>query len=300
MARGSRRNDASAAPSGTAERKGGRGFVRVLPALALLVGLLVGIGLLAYPTFSAWYNGQHATTVVAGYEEADSSLTEETRQQMLASAVSYNEALNQQTTSYVLNDEELATYESQLDVTGTGIMGYLSIRRIGVQLPIYHGTDDGVLQIGIGHLAGSSLPVGGASTHSVLMGHRGLPSSELLTDLDQLQIGDNFSLKVLGSELWYEVDQILIVLPDELSALEVVEGQDLCTLVTCTPYGINSHRLLVRGHRVDAPDLGTALTSDAVRISPRVIVLVAAAAAAVIGLVALIVYVLRTRKGAGV
>lgn len=184
-----------------------------------------------------------------------------------------------------LTDEERAKYEKTLDVTGTGIMGYVEIPKISVSLPIYHGTDATVLQIAIGHIPGSSLPVGGQGTHCVISGHRGLPSARLFTDIDQLREGDLFMLNVLGKTLTYQVDQIRVVLPDELDDLAIDDGQDYCTLVTCTPYGVNTHRLLVRGHRV--PNQGAAVADgDMVQVSPAI---VAAAITAVVLAVALLV-----------
>ena len=175
---------------------------------------------------------------------------------------------------WVLSDAQRAEYEKQLAVDNTGIMGYVDIPSISCTLPIYHGIDDEVLQIAIGHIEGSSLPVGGLNTHTVISGHRGLPSAKLFTNIDQLTEGDLFSLHVLGRTLTYEVDQILIVLPHETKALEVAMGEDYCTLVTCTPYGVNTHRLLVRGHRVDAfEDLSGRIVSDAVLIEPEVVAL---------------------------
>lgn len=219
--------------------------------------LLLGLGIMLYPTFSDWWNQQHQTRAIAGYVEAAKDLSAEKKKEMLAEAKKYNEELSKKQLSFNLTDEEKEEYEKILDVTGTGIMGYVNIPKIKVSLPIYHGTDEATLQIAIGHVAGTSLPVGGPGTHCVISGHTGLPSAKLFTDIDQLEVGDHFTLEVLDQTLTYEVDQINVVLPDELEDLEIEEGKDLCTLVTCTPYGINTHRLLVRGHRVanDAPEV---------------------------------------------
>lgn len=176
-------------------------------------------------------------------------LDDSQNKEMLKAARKYNKSLLKKSDHWKLSKKGKKKYESLLDVSGTGIMGYIEVPKIDCSLPIYHGTDEGALQIAIGHLEGSSLPVGGKSTHCVLSGHRGLPSARLFTDLDQMEEGDVFVLNVLGRKLAYEVDQIKVVLPDEMSDLEIVQGKDLCTLVTCTPYGINTHRLLVRGHR---------------------------------------------------
>jgi sortase A len=216
-------------------------------------------------------NKLHASRAVAVYNGAVEDLNAEELAQLRESAEAYNAQLADNHTSFNLTDEQEAEYKSQLSLSNTSVMATLEISELGVSLPIYHGTEDTVLQVGIGHLAGSSLPVGGASTHTVLMGHRGLPSARLLTDLDKMRVGDTFCVTTLGEKLWYEVDQILIVEPNDTSALGIVEGEDLCTLVTCTPYGVNSHRLLVRGHRVDDPNSGTMLTADAYTIDPVIV-----------------------------
>ena len=213
--------------------------------------LITGAGLLAYPTFSDWWNRTLAAAEIRSYIETIDIMDDSSQEQMRAEAEAYNDSLREAGGgNFTLTEEEYAVYESVLDVTGTGIMSYLEIPAIDVYLPIYHGTQENVLQAAVGHLEGSSLPVGGAGTHAVLAGHTGLPGARLLTDLDQLEIGDIFRLYTLGTTLTYEVDQILVVLPDEVGELAIREGEDLVTLVTCTPYGINSHRLLVRGHRI--------------------------------------------------
>ena len=182
----------------------------------------------------------------------------------------YNQTLAERGTSFVLSDAQKAAYEKQLDVSGVGIMGYIEIPQLGVSLPIYHGTEESVLQVAVGHMEWSSLPVGGTSSHCVLSGHRGLPSAKLFTDLDKLQEGDIFMLRVLDEVLTYEVDQIRIVEPSQVSDLQIVEGKDLCTLVTCTPYGVNTQRLLVRGHRVKNIQQSN-VTSDALQIEPLIV-----------------------------
>lgn len=244
----------------------------------LSVALVVGIGMMLYPSVSDWWNGMHQTQAIASYEQAVQDNGAQKNQELWDEAVAYNQTLGQGLGRFSLSEEEQAAYDSVLDVTGTGIMGYVEIPKIGVKLPIYHGIDQAVLQIAVGHIPGSSLPVGGVGTHCVISGHRGLPSARLFTDIDQLQEGDIFELKVLGRTLVYQVDQIRIVLPDELDDLEIDPTRDLCTLVTCTPYGVNTHRLLVRGHRIDASTL-TTLDGNATRIDP---VLVAAILAAVV------------------
>lgn len=210
---------------------------------------LAGLGFLLYPTVSNLWNRAHQSRAIATYTKQVEKLDDSQNKEMLKAARKYNKSLLKKSDHWKLSKKGKKKYESLLDVSGTGIMGYIEVPKIDCSLPIYHGTDEGALQIAIGHLEGSSLPVGGKSTHCVLSGHRGLPSARLFTDLDQMEEGDVFVLNVLGRKLAYEVDQIKVVLPDEMSDLEIVHGKDLCTLVTCTPYGINTHRLLVRGHR---------------------------------------------------
>lgn len=210
---------------------------------------LAGLGFLLYPTVSNLWNRAHQSRAIATYTKQVEKLDDSQNKEMLKAARKYNKSLLKKSDHWKLSKKDKKKYESLLDVSGTGIMGYIEVPKIDCSLPIYHGTDEGALQIAIGHLEESSLPVGGKSTHCVLSGHRGLPSARLFTDLDQMEEGDVFVLNVLGRKLAYEVDQIKVVLPDEMSDLEIVQGKDLCTLVTCTPYGINTHRLLVRGHR---------------------------------------------------
>lgn len=240
--------------------------------LSLILVFLVGLALLLYPSVSSWWNSMHQTRAIADYAETVTGLDSGAYQEIWRAARDYNAALARRGTHWILTPEELADYESRLDPGGTGIMGYIEIPSIGCSLPICHGTDAGVLQTAVGHLEGSALPVGGAGTHCVLSGHRGLPSARLFTDLDQMEVGDLFLIRVLDETLTYQVDQILIVLPYELDALAPEEGEDLCTLVTCTPYGVNSHRLLVRGHRVEnqAAD-GAYVTAEAVQIEPLIV-----------------------------
>lgn len=226
--------------------------------LLLVLVFLAGISLLLYPTVSDYWNGLHQSRAIAGYDGAVQELNQTDYERMLAEAQSYNEALRQNPARFSPTEAEEKQYEMLLNVSGTGIMGYVEIPKLGTKLPVYHGTDDAVLQIAIGHIEGSSLPVGGPGTHSVLSGHRGLPSAKLFTNLDQLSEGDVFDLHVLGDVLRYEVDQILVVLPQEMDALAIEEGQDYCTLITCTPYGVNTHRLLVRGHRIPVTDASAA------------------------------------------
>ena len=247
-------------------------------ALLLLV-LLAGVALLLYPTASDYWNSFHQSRAIAGYAESVSGLNAVDYGHIWRSAREYNARLLERANTFRVLEEDEADYNGELNVGNNGIMGYIEIPGIEVSLPIYHGTSDGVLQVAVGHLQGSSLPVGGPSTHCVLSGHRGLPSAKLFTNLDQLAEGDIFMLRILNETLTYEVDQIHIVLPDEMGDLVVQEGQDHCTLVTCTPYGINTHRLLVRGKRIETPEAASSarITADAVRIDPILVAPVAAA-----------------------
>lgn len=222
-----------------------------ISTILIILVFLTGAGFLLYPTVSDRWNQAHQSRAIAAYTREVEQLDDSENEEMIQAARRYNDKLRERADHWNLSEKAKKKYESLLDVSGTGIMGYIEIPKIDCSLPIYHGTDEGALQIAIGHLEGSSLPVGGESTHCVLSGHRGLPSARLFTDLDQMQEGDIFILNILDEKLAYEVDQIKVVLPEEMSDLEVIEGEDLCTLVTCTPYGINSHRLLVRGHRTE-------------------------------------------------
>ena len=244
-----------------------------LITILLVLIFLLGLSLLLYPAVSDYWNSKHQTRAIAVYSEEVSGLDEDQYQALWEAAAAYNASLLERNNAYLLTEEQKAAYEQLLNVSGLGIMGYIEIPSIDCSLPIYHGTEESVLQIAIGHLEWSSLPVGGESTHCVLSGHRGLPSAKLFTNLDKLQEGDVFLLRVLDEVLTYEVDQILIVEPQEIAALQIAEGEDYCTLVTCTPYGINTHRLLVRGHRIEnAPEARLVrVTADAVQIEPLLV-----------------------------
>lgn len=250
-----------------------------LSTIILIAILLVGLCLLLYPTVSDYWNSFHQSRAISSYVENAAGLGAEEYARLFKEAQDYNTALLSKGNPLVPSDTELEEYEQVLNFTGTGIMGYIEIPRIECTLPIYHGTDEAVLQIAVGHIAGTSLPVGGLSTHCVLSGHRGLPSAKLFTNLDQLVLGDVFMLQVLDEVLTYEVDQIRIVEPQEVDDLAIVEGEDYCTLVTCTPYGINTHRLLVRGRRIEnlASSSSIRVTSEAVQIDPILVAPVAAA-----------------------
>lgn len=212
---------------------------------------LIGSSVLLYPAISNYVNSKHASRVIATYNEALTSSDEDKLSGILDSAADYNTRLRSALPDAFYIPSNVSGYGDTLDITGTGIMGYIDIDKIGVELPIYHGVSKEVLQVGVGHLEGTSLPVGGESTHCVLSGHRGLPSAKLFTDLDELEIGDEFTITILDRLLTYRIDQICIVLPTETDDLQIVNGKDYCTLMTCTPYGINTHRLLVRGVRTE-------------------------------------------------
>lgn len=238
-------------------------------SIGFVIMFIIGLSLMLYPSVSDYWNSFHQSKAIASYAEYVTELGEEEELKVLEAAQKYNEDMIERDSGWILTDKEREEYDKQLDVTGTGIMGYIEIPKINCTLPIYHGTDDAVLQIAVGHIEGSTLPVGGKGTHCVVSGHRGLPSAKLFSDLDELKEGDTFMIRVLEDTLTYEVDQIRIVDPDDLSNLNREESKDLFTLVTCTPYGINTHRLLVRGHRVTTVDMDIIkVVADATQIEP--------------------------------
>lgn len=244
-------------------------------SIVLTVVLLAGFGLILYPTISDWWNNMHMARAIASYIDTVNEMDEEDAARLLQEARDYNEHLRSLPDHWHLSEEELAYYERMLDIDGTGVMGYLTIQKIDVRLPVYHGTDETVLQRAIGHIEGTSLPVGGKGTHCVVSGHRGLPGARLLTDLDLMQVGDTFFLTVLNHTFTYQVDQIKVVLPSEMEELEIDPEKDYVTLVTCTPYGINTHRMLVRGHRIPNPQGAADASGEAHRISTKQVVPVA-------------------------
>lgn len=266
-----------------------------ITTLLLALVFLAGLSLLLYPTVSDYWNSFHASRAVAAYAQEVADLNGEEYDRLLAAARDYNARVAQRSNTFALTEEEQAEYQSLLNMDGTGIMGYIEIPNIKLSLPIYHGTEESVLQIAVGHLDWSALPVGGEGTHCVLSGHRGLPSAKLFTNLDQLREGDTFTLRALDEVLCYEVDQIRVVEPQDTDALLPEPGQDLCTLVTCTPYGVNTHRLLVRGHRIENPDSADAIrvTSDAMQIEP---ILVAPAVGVPLALLAVAALLLSDRR----
>ncbi len=237
----------------------------------LLIVCVLGLSLLLYPTVSNYWNQRHATQAINNYQAMIKEMNTADARQLVEDAAAYNRDLFLTPGGFGLSEARRAVYDKALDITGTGIMGYIDIAKLGVSLPIYHGTSNDVLQIAIGHLDWSSLPVGGENTHCVVSGHRGLPNAKLFTDLDKLIEGDTFTINVLYLTLTYKVDQIRIVLPNEMDDLAIAAGEDYCTLVTCTPYGINSHRLLVRGHRVDNAASALQVISEGIIVDPLIV-----------------------------
>lgn len=244
-----------------------------ISTLLLIAVFLIGLSLLLYPTLSDYWNSFHQSRAITSYAEQVSNLNQDEYEELWADAIRYNATLSERSDTFTLTEEQEKQYEQLLNLGGTGEIGYIEIPSISVALPIYHGTEDTVLQHAIGHLEWSSLPVGGIGSHCVLSGHRGLPSAKLFTNLDKLAQGDTFILRVLDEVLTYEVDQILIVEPQDVDALQIIDGGDYCTLVTCTPYGINTHRLLVRGHRIDNIEeaMTVRVTADALQIEPLLV-----------------------------
>lgn len=244
-----------------------------LSTIILVLAFFAGLSLMLYPTVSDYINSLHQSEAIAEYAENISELDEEEYERLRQEAMEYNNSLAAKENLWSLSDEEKNKYYQTLNINNNGVMSYIEIPKINCYLPIYHGTDEGVLQTSIGHIPGTSLPIGGENSHCVLSGHRGLPSAKLFSELDQLTKGDLFHVRTLNEELTYEVDQILIVLPTEVDSIKIDPGQDYCTLVTCTPYGVNSHRLLVRGHRVEKQNKTKVIrvVSDALQIEPIIV-----------------------------
>lgn len=245
----------------------------LISTLILVLALLVGLSVMLYPIISDWWNSKTQSKLVQSYENQVSKIDESQFDEMFAKAYDYNEQLGK-IHSPLTNFSEISGYEEVLDVTGTGIIGYVTIPQIEVELPIYHGTNQSVLSIAVGHLQGSSFPVGGIGTHAVISAHRGLPSSKLFSDLDMLCEGDVFTITVLNQTFSYMVDQISIVKPSELEELCIDPNGDYVTLMTCTPYGVNSHRLLVRGTRIENEEIAKAVrvTADATKVDNMLVV----------------------------
>ncbi|RKM56402.1 class C sortase [Butyrivibrio sp. X503] len=271
-----------------------KGITRILPNLIFGLIFIVGIVIFLYPSVSNYINSKNQSRAISNYEEIVHNIPKEDYTKMWQEAYEYNEELAKKPLNFNLEGEDLDKYNSVLNVTGSGIMGYIEIENIGVNLPIYHSTEESVLQVGIGHLEGTSFPTGTKSTHAVLSGHRGLPSSKLFSDLDQMIVGDTFLLHILDQTFAYQVDKINIVLPEETNDLAIVDGKEYVTLVTCTPYGINTHRLLVRARRVDYNEENRLIVpADATRYSNMI---VAPFIGAPILLIAFIVFLIRTRR----
>lgn len=264
--------------------------------IAILV-FITGLSLLLYPTVSNYWNSKHQSRVVANYTDTLAKMDKKEKQYAIDQAVQYNESLVLNGNRFSPSDSELSLYKSLLNADGTGMMGYITIPEIRCKLAIYHSVDDSVLQVGVGHLEGSSLPVGGSSTHCVISGHRGLVSARLFTDIDRLEKGDLFYLHVYGKVLAYEVDKISVVEPEDYGPLEIEEGKDLCTLLTCTPYGINTQRLMVRGHRVvDRLYDESNITSDAARVDTLVVASCVGVVFLLVGIIVSKIWRLRGRE----
>ena len=243
-----------------------------LITILIVLTLLSGLSLILYPAISDFLNQAGRTRDIKNYASSVSAIDAEEYRRLYSGAEEYNARLAQKPAHWKLSQSEINDYEAQLNVSGSGMMAYVEIPKLGCSLPVYHGTSTDVLQIAVGHLEGSSLPVGGKSTHCVLSGHRGLPSAKLFTNLDKLKKGDVFEVRTLDETLGYEVDEINTVEPEDTSKLQIIPGEDLCTLMTCTPYGINSHRLLVRGHRVSGEEEGgIRITADALQLDPMIV-----------------------------
>lgn len=261
--------------------------------LILIAVVLAGVCLLVYPTFSDWWNSLRQSQAIASYVETVEGLSPEEAQELMDAAKAYNEQLWKKENRLILSPEEDKEYRSLLDVTGTGIIGTVHIPSVGIDLPIYHGTDEAVLQIASGHIPGTSFPIGGEGTHAVISGHRGLPSARLFTDLDQLAEGDVFTVTVLNQAFTYQIDKISTVLPEDTTEIALLEKGDYCTLQTCTPYGVNTHRLLLRGKRIPNPEAADIVpTVEAVRVPNYLVV----PAVGVPLLVVLLVIVLISRR----
>lgn len=257
----------------------------------LILVLVTGLSLLLYPSFADYWNTLHQTRAIADYTEQLAQIDTVEYEKIWQDVARYNEGILMRRNAFRLSEEEKLRYEQLLNLSGKGIMGYIEIPSIDCTSPIYHGTEDTVLQIAIGHVEWTSLPGGGAGTHCVLSGHRGLPSARLFTDLDKMGVGDVFMLNILDQTLTYQVDQVKIVEPHVTEDLLIVEGEDYCTLVTCTPYGVNSHRMLVRGTRIENLEEAKVrhVTADAVQIEPIIVAPLLAAPILLVLLVALLI-----------
>ena len=259
-------------------------------------GILAGIILLAYPSVANYWNSMHQSRAIASYTETVSKMDRDDYTVILDGARAYNAKLAETGIRWSMTEEERKEYNSTLQIPGTGVIGYISIPKFHIRCQIYHGTDEAVLQVAVGHIEGTSLPVGGESTHCVISGHRGLPSARLFTDIAKIREGDTWTITVLNETLTYECDQIRTVLPDDLSDIQIEEGKDYCTLVTCTPYGVNTHRLLVRGHRIPNANGTADITADGIQIEPIYIAPILAVPAIILLIVVLLVATRRAKK----
>jgi sortase A len=259
---------------------------------------LIGLLLVLYPTVSNFLSNREQKKVIREYSNIVNNMDKEEKETMYNEAVDYNKKIYENGMIDYSNPDAVKGYNDILDVSGTGIMGYISIPKINVELPIYHGTSDGVLQVAVGHLEGSSLPVGGENTHCVLSGHRGLPSADLFTHLDRLNVHDVFTISVLDKTLVYEIDQIKVVAPGDTQYIQIEDGKDYCTLLTCTPYGINTHRLLVRGRRVsDSDDENNIYVyADAYKIDTKTVTVLMAVPLTLLLLLGMAVHIRRNKK----
>lgn len=270
----------------TTKKKKGGSFSTIL----LVAVFLIGLSVLLYPTVSDFINEKRQSKAIVNYDDLIADLTPEDYSDYFEQADAYNKKIRNMSFPFLNYKNISEEYNNTLNVDGNGIMGYITIEKIKVQLPIYHGTSDTVLNSAVGHVEGSTIPVGGKSTHAVLSAHRGLPSAKLFTNLDKLEIGDVFTIRILDKTITYQVDQILITLPEETNPLCIEQGKDYCTLVTCTPYGINTHRMLVRGTRIENLKADTIINiiTEAYQIDP----LIVTPAVAVPILIALLIFLL--------
>lgn len=251
---------------------GGISLKKDISLIALVLVFFLGLSIMLYPLLANYWNQRTQSQSIMDYAAMLENLSEEDYSEYFQKADTYNQELRNLTMP-LINADEIFGYNNLLNLMGNGIMGYIFIEKIGVELPIYHGTSSSVLNMAVGHLEGSSLPVGGIGTHTVLSAHRGLPSAKLFSDLDKLEVGDTFEITVLNRVLTYEVEQILIVEPHETDSLAIDSDRDLCSLITCTPYGVNTHRLIVQAHRIETEEAKPLLyvANDAYRIDPIIV-----------------------------
>ena len=284
------------------KKKKGRWLVNLL----ILLLFLAGAGIMLYPTISDLWNKYRNAQLITTYDEAVQELSKENYDKLWAEAREYNSHITVNNIVDAFEEEsdyQLShPYDTVLDPNGDGLMGSIDIPKLGVKIAIYHGLGKTALEKGCGHVEGTGLPIGGKSNHAALAAHRGLPSARLFTDLDQMEIGDIFVLNILGEKLAYEVDQIKTVLPEETEDLAIVEGEDLVTLITCTPYAVNTHRLLVRGKRTEyveeiaeAEEAAESLPEKVARVDPQKLLFIALGVFVIS--VIILYFVIRRKKG---